>query len=208
MPDPQTTEELLTYLANQPAQQTPSNVNDLLSYLSAQPSPTFATTSTPNNVVTEIDFTDYYDIAGSEIDEAGLANLSPSEFGITGESNFNLEPGQLNCGNHQAAFCAFNPDMCTMVNNQIVLTYDGAQLFYSNYPECTPSNDIVPQAVNTNNQNNTRMNNEIFDIKSPNFLGGNNVHNVILIVLALLILVAVTKGNLLTAPIKAIKQAV
>jgi hypothetical protein len=52
------------------------------------------------------------------------------------------------------------------------------------------------------------MTNEIFDIKSPNFLGGNNVHNVILIVLALLILVVVTKGSLLTAPVKALKQAV
>tara|TARA_R100001443_G_scaffold100288_1_gene107636 strand:- start:6659 stop:6790 length:132 start_codon:yes stop_codon:yes gene_type:complete len=37
----------------------------------------------------------------------------------------------------------------------------------------------------------------LLDIKSPNFLGGNNVHHVLIIVLLLLILQGVTKGRAL-----------
>ena len=54
----------------------------------------------------------------------------------------------------------------------------------------------------------SNMNKGTFDIKSPNFLGGQNVHNLIIIILALLILVSTAGGNILTAPLKAAKKAV
>jgi hypothetical protein len=54
----------------------------------------------------------------------------------------------------------------------------------------------------------TQANNGLLDIKSPNFLGGQNVHNVILIVLGLLILASVTSGNILQGIGSAVKKAV
>lgn len=130
---------------------------------------------------------------------------SVSDYGITGASNFNLEPETLTCAEKVSTFCAFNPSLCFLNGNNIVPTDEGLSLYLQNYPECAPTEDQTP--IQTK-QNTNKMSNEFLDIKSPNFLGGNNVHNVILIVLALLILVVVTKGSLLTAPVKALKQAV
>jgi hypothetical protein len=149
-----------------------------------------------------IDQTNTQDVVGN-----GYGNnpTSVDQYGLAGAANFDLAPETLNCGQKMAAFCAFAPNLCFLNNNEVVPTDEGLALYLENYPECAPTENQIPLQTKINSND---MTNEIFDINSPNFLGGNNVHNVILIVLALLILVVVTKGSLLTAPVKALKQAV
>lgn len=212
---PQTTEELLQYLAQQPSVQPNMTTAELLQYLAAQPAPPQALTvvdpatnnaSGPTVVQPAVvdSWTDYYGISSVELGD-GLQNLSPSEYGITAPENMNIEPLILSCQEKVNAYCAFNPDRCVYENGNITPGADARENFLQSYPECFPSNN-APVPPSSNNPN--KMSTETFDLKSPNFLGGNNVHNVIIIVLLLLVLVVTTKGSLFTAPIKAIKQAV
>jgi len=207
---PQTTEELLQYLAQQPSQPNMTTA-ELLQYLAAQPAPPQAVSVTNSATNTGIPSTivdswsDYYGITSVELGD-GLQNLSPSEYGITAPENMNVEPLMLSCQEKVNAWCAFNPDKCIYDNGNITPMAGAKEIFLQSYPECFPSNNApVPPSVSNNSE---KMSSETFDLKSPNFLGGNNVHNVIIIVLLLLVLVVTTKGSLFTAPIKAIKQAV
>ena len=205
---PQTTEELLQYLAQQPNQN--MNTAELLQYLAAQPSPPQAVSVVDSSTATGLppatvdSWSDYYGITSVELGD-GLQNLSPSEYGITAPENMNVEPLMLSCQEKVNAYCAFNPDKCVYENGNMTPSADVRDNFLQSYPECFPSNN-APVPPSSNNPN--KMSTETFDLKSPNFLGGNNVHNVIIIVLLLLVLVVTTKGSLFTAPIKAIKQAV
>jgi len=138
--------------------------------------------------------TDFYNIEESETFDGSFNSLSPEEFGIGAPENFNSEPTQLTCDDYIAQWCATQEENCQFVNGKLTVPTEQMQEFVSAYPDCG-----VTQSSNSSNSSDmeTQANNGLLDIKSPNFLGGQNVHNVILIVLGLLILASVTRGNII-----------
>ena len=139
-----------------------------------------------------------------------MENLSPETFGIAGAENMDVAPNQLTCSQMVAQFCANNSDLCTASASGLMLKADVVQDFLEDNPQCAAHfNEPNPLPEPILNETPVQMETkDLFNIKSPNFLGGSNVHNLILIVLALLILVNTGGGNLLTAPLKAAKKAV
>lgn len=137
-----------------------------------------------------------------------MDTLSPNQFGIAGAENFDTAPENLSCADKVAQYCAGNPERCTQGALGLRVNGQDAEHFAKSFPECA-SEQSTSQNILETNANTIAMNNkDLFNIKSPNFLGGQNVHNVIIIVLALLILVNTGGGNILTAPLKAAKKAV
>lgn len=137
-----------------------------------------------------------------------MTDLSPDHFGIAGAENMDVAPKELTCSDLVNQYCALNPELCTSSPDGLMLQGQVVQDFLSNNPQCTEHFNEPTEPI-TSIENQVEMENkDLFNIKSPNFLGGQNVHNVILIVLALLILVNTGGGNLLTAPLKAAKKAV
>jgi hypothetical protein len=131
----------------------------------------------------------------------GMTGLSPDQYGIATPEVMDTANAELNCQEVMTQWCRFN-DGCTTGRNGATPGADSQSLFLESYPDCagafTADLAVTP----------SKMNNGTFDIKSPNFLGGPNVHNLIIITLCLLILVSTAGGNLLTAPLKAAKKAV
>lgn len=114
-------------------------------------------------------------------------------------------PESLTCAQMVEAYCATNPELCTTSPDGVMLQGQVVQDFLTDNPQCGP---LFNETPNNQIETSPTMSKNLFDIKSPDFLGGPNVHNLILIVLALLILVNTGGGNLLTAPLKAAKKAV
>lgn len=133
-----------------------------------------------------------------------MDSLSPDQFGIAGAENMDSAPVTLTCKEIVAQYCADNTDKCVQTASGMAIGPDSYEHFNQSYPECKDYQPTPISSLNTTTMNNK----DLFNIKSPNFLGGENVHNLILIVLALLILVSVAGGNILTAPLKAAKKAV
>ena len=131
----------------------------------------------------------------------GMTGLSPDQYGLSTPAVMDTANAELNCQEVMTQWCKFNDDC---VNGQTGARpgAESQELFNESYPDCAGMLD--EQTAVTPLQ----MNNGTLDIKSPNFLGGQNVHNLILIILCLLILVSTAGGNLLTAPLKAAKKAV
>ena len=130
----------------------------------------------------------------------GMTGLSPDQYGLATPEVMDTANAELNCQEVMTQWCKFND--CIVGPTGPQPGAESAQLFTESYPDCagTFQNQIA--------ENPPKMNNGTFDIKSPNFLGGQNVHNLILIILSLLILVSTAGGNILTAPLKAAKKAV
>lgn len=151
----------------------------------------------------DVDFTQFYGIDEIVGDPGvvGMAGLSPDQYGIATPDVMDTANPELNCQEVMTQWCRFN-DGCTTGRNGATPGADSQSLFLESYPDCagafTADLAVTP----------SKMNNGTFDIKSPNFLGGPNVHNLIIITLCLLILVSTAGGNLLTAPLKAAKKAV
>lgn len=140
--------------------------------------------------------TDFYGIDETENFDGSFNSLSPDEFGIGAPENFNSEPTQLTCDDYITQWCSTQESSCQYVNGKLTVPTEQMAEFVQAYPDCQPT-----QTNNSSNMSNGNGNgngtNALFDIKSPDFLGGPNVHNVILIVLGLLILASVTRGNIL-----------
>lgn len=152
--------------------------------------------------------TDFYDITESEGFDGSFNSLSPDEFGIGAPENFNSEPTQLTCDDYIAQWCATQEQNCQFVNGKLTVPTEQMAEFTTAYPNCgtTQSSNSSNSSNMTNGNGNGQ--NGLLDIKSPNFLGGPNVHNVILIVLGLLILASVTRGNILQGIGTAVKDTV
>lgn len=149
--------------------------------------------------------TDFYDITESQGFDGNFNSLSPSEFGIGAPGNMNAEPTQLNCDDYIAQWCSTQEANCEMVNGELTVPPSQMATFTTAYPDCgtSTSNDNF----NSSDMQNAQQNG-LLDIQSPNFLGGPNVHNVILIVLGLLILASVTRGNILQGIGTAVRDTV
>ena len=152
--------------------------------------------------------TDFNNIEESEGFDGSFNSLSPTEFGIGAPENFNAEPTQLSCDDYIAQWCTTQEAECQFVSGKLTVPTSQFAKFTEAYPQCG-----VSQADNSSN-NSTMTNGNgngqsgLLDIKSPNFLGGPNVHNVILIVLGLLILASVTRGNILQGIGTAVRDTV
>lgn len=136
-----------------------------------------------------------------------MDTLSPNQFGIAGAENMDSAPTELSCSDKVAQYCAGNPERCSQGATGLVVKGQNAEHFAESYPECAQQQATTTPLETTVN-NTVMKNKDIFNIQSPNFLGGQNVHNLIIIILALLILVNTGGGNILTAPLKAAKKAV
>jgi hypothetical protein len=149
--------------------------------------------------------TEFYDITESEGYDGSMNGLSPEEFGIGAPENFNSEPTQLSCDDYIAQWCATQESNCQFVDGKLTVPTSQMQEFAQAYPGCG-----VSQSDNSLNSSDMDSSTQqgLLDIKSPNFLGGPNVHNVILIVLGLLILASVTRGNILQGIGTAVKDTV
>ena len=148
---------------------------------------------------------DFYGITDSEDFDGSFNSLSPDEFGIGAPENFNAEPTQLTCDDYIAQWCSTQDSQCQFVNGKLTVPTEQMAEFVSAYPNCQTSQTNNSSIMSNGNGNGT---NGVLDIKSPNFLGGNNVHNVILIVLGLLILASVTRGNILQGIGTAVRDTV
>ena len=95
-----------------------------------------------------------------------------------------------------------------MVNGKLTVPPSQMKNFTESYPGC--GTQITNENLNSTDMTNGNGNGQsgLLDIKSPNFLGGPNVHNVILIVLGLLILASVTRGNILQGIGTAVRDTV
>jgi hypothetical protein len=154
----------------------------------------------------DINFTDFYEITEvvqEDYGASGFNNLSPDEFGISGGNNFDLEPEQLSCREIISQWCATQGDCIAGGDGLPVPDAIQRKVFEESYPNCL---------LNQENQNETILNemeqNPTFDIKSPSFLGGPNVHSLIIIVLGVLILASVTRGNIIKGIGTAVKDTV
>lgn len=131
----------------------------------------------------------------------GMTGVSPDQYGIATPEVMDTANAGLDCQEVMTQWCKFNDD-CIVGQTGARPGAESQELFTESYPECAGMlNTQIAQTPQ-------KMNNGTFDIKSPNFLGGQNVHNLILIILSLLILVSTAGGNILTAPLKAAKKAV
>ena len=131
----------------------------------------------------------------------GMTGLSPEQYGIATPQVMDTANAELNCQEVMTQWCSFN-EGCVMGSGGAMPGPDTQSLFLESYPDCAGA--FTADIAETP----TTMNNGTFDLKSPNFLGGPNVHNLIIIILCLLILVSTAGGNLITAPLKAAKKAV
>ena len=153
--------------------------------------------------------TDFYDIQETEGFDGSFNSLSPDEFGIGAPENFNSEPTQLTCDDYIAQWCATQEDNCQFVNGKLTVPTDQLSQFKEAYPNCGVTQSSTNSSNNSDMANgNGNGNSGLLDINSPNFLGGPNVHNVILIVLGLLILASVTRGNILQGIGTAVRDTV
>ena len=155
----------------------------------------------------DINFTDFFDI--TEIDttdygQEGFTSLSPDEFGISAPENMDVEPNNLSCQDYVNQWCALNSERCQVsLTGGVQVAYENRNEFESSYPNCT-GGGTQQENFNLNNMNNK----DIWNVKSPDFLGGNNVHSAILIVLGLLILASVTRGNIIKGIGTAVRDTV
>tara|TARA_R110000803_G_scaffold58941_1_gene117265 strand:+ start:270 stop:749 length:480 start_codon:yes stop_codon:yes gene_type:complete len=156
----------------------------------------------------EINFTQFFDI--TEVDtqdygEAGFTSLSPDEFGIAAPENMNMEPDTLSCQDVINQWCSLNTESCvTGGSGRVSIAFEHQQEFNESYPNCSGL-----ASTSNLNQNNTTMNKkDIWNIQSPDFLGGPNVHSLIIIVLAVLILGSNTRGNIFKGIATAAKDTV
>jgi hypothetical protein len=155
----------------------------------------------------DINFTDFFDI--TEIDttdygQGGFTSLSPDEFGISAPENMDVEPNNLSCQDYVNQWCALNPELCQVsLTGGVEVGYANKIEFENSYPNCSGTG-IEQENLNLNNMNNK----DIWNVKSPNFLGGNNVQSAILIVLGLLILASVTRGNIIKGIGTAVRDTV
>ena len=144
-------------------------------------------------------FTDYFDI------EPEISGGMPTD--IANGSDMDSAPVGLNCADIMAQYCLFERSNCiTDSRNRVMPDSSGITEFIESYPDCISYiNDPSPETEipNTNN-----MNNEFFKIKSPNFLGGANMRQAIMIFLGLAVLLVVTQGKVVSGTAKAIKKAV
>jgi len=151
--------------------------------------------------------TDFYNIDTVESFDGSFNTLSPNEFGIGAPENMNAEPTALTCNDYIVQWCATQEGSCINVNGSLAVPTEQQADFVEAYPNCgTVISEQNSQTENTSSMESTK--NPTWDINSPKFLGGNNVHNVILIVIGLLILASVTSGNLLQGIGSAVKKAV
>ena len=149
----------------------------------------------PNNLT----FTEYFNI------EPEVSDGMPT--GISNASDMDSAPVGLNCADIVAQYCQFNQGSCfTDRRNRTIPNASIINEFLESYPECSGYiNDPSPETEIPNTYN---MNNEFFKIKSPNFLGGANMRQAIMIFLGLAILLVVTQGKVLSGTAKAVKKAV
>ena len=135
--------------------------------------------------------------------EAGLQSLDPDQFGVA--------PEQVSCQSHVDQYCLVANERCYITENGVkALTPEGFQEFNQSYPDCREFVQSLSGATKqpSDNQKPKMMKKEFFDINSPNFLGGNNMHNVIIIALLLFVLATMTRKNALAAVAKGAKEAV
>lgn len=150
--------------------------------------------------------TDFYGIEQTESFDGAFNSLSPDEFGISAPENFNSEPTRLTCNDYIAQWCATQEENCQMIHGNLSIPVGQMEEFVAAHPNCNPTqtNNLKTSDMNGNGNGTSAL----LDIKSPDFLGGQNVHNVILIVLGLLILASVTRGNILQGLGTALKDTV
>jgi len=153
--------------------------------------------------------TDFYNIDTVESFDGSFNTLSPDEFGIGAPENFNSEPSSLTCNDYIVQWCATQEGSCINVDGNLAVPTGQMAEFTEAYPDCgTVITQENSHTENTSNMESTNGKNPTFDINSPKFLGGPNVHNVILIVLGLLILASVTRGNILQGIGTAVRDTV
>ena len=135
-------------------------------------------------------------------------DLTFNTFGIGDGSDMNPAPPVLDCGAVSADFCVMTRD-CEFKNGVNVPTASKFD-FLDAYPDCSYIFDETPgeEADQQQQQQPKKMDTKtLFDIKSPNFLGGQNVHNLVIIVLCVMILSRVTGKGALGAVVKGAKAA-
>jgi len=144
-------------------------------------------------------FTEYFDITPD------ISGGMPTD--IANGSDMDSAPVGINCADIMAQHCLFERSDCIVDSrNRVIPDSSGIADFIESYPDCLSYiNDPSPETEipNTNN-----MNNEFFKIKSPNFLGGANMRQAIMIFLGLAVLLVVTNGKVLSGTAKAVKKAV
>jgi len=157
----------------------------------------------------DINFTDFYQIDTvdtTDYGSEGFQSLSPEEYGVGGGNNFDLQPDQLTCREIVNQWCSQRNNCIIGADGLPTVNAVDQSAFRSNYPECD-LNQIENEPVESNLISN--MNKEgMWDINSPNFLGGPNVHSLIIIVLAVLVLASVTRGNIFKGIATATKDVV
>ena len=154
----------------------------------------------------DINFTDFYEITEVEQEDygqPGFQSLSPDEFGISGGNNFDLEPEQLSCRDIINQWCATQGNCIAGKDGLPVPSALQRKVFEESYPDC-----LLSQENQTEPILNEMEKNPTFDIKSPMFLGGSNVHSLIIIILGVLILASVTRGNIIKGIGTAVKDTV
>ena len=154
----------------------------------------------------DINYTDFYGIESVETSDAGepgFNNLSPDEFGISGGNDFNLAPQELSCREIINQWCATQGQCIEGAQGLPVPNALQRKVFEESYPDC----GLMEENQNESILNNMEKN-PTFDIKSPMFLGGSNVHILIIIVLGVLILASVTRGNIVKGIGTAVRDTV
>ena len=133
-------------------------------------------------------------------------NTAFNNFGIGDGSNMNPAPPVLDCAALSADFCVMTRD-CEFKNGINVPTASKFD-FMEVYPECgyifEETNGVAAEPQQQQPNMDTKS---LFDIKSPNFLGGQNVHNLVIIVLCVMILSRVTGSGAIGAVVKGAKAA-
>ena len=145
-----------------------------------------------------LNFTEFFDIEDS---------TTPTTYGIAHPDDMNTAPVQINCADVVAQFCMFNQGNCFVdERNRLVPDVSLISQFTQEYPDC--AGYINNPSAETESQNSKNMKREYFKISSPDFLGGANMRQAIMIFLALAVLLVVTQGKILSGTAKAVKKAV
>jgi len=113
--------------------------------------------------------------------------------------NTNVTP----CNDKISQFCLFEQSNCYIDSNGLTAVSASAMpIFNELYPECSGTSDLsqINKPLN--------MNNGYFNPKSSNFLGGANMRQSIMVIMAIAILLVVSKGQPIKATAKAVKKAV
>ena len=101
-------------------------------------------------------------------------------------------------------FCLFEQGNCFLNNNGTKgVSASALPLFVDQYPECSGATETVITTQNPSNMTQGYLN-----PKDPNFLGGANMRQAIMVILAIAILLVVSGGKPIRATAQAVKKAV